>query len=645
MLLQTIRDRATSWIAYIIIGLLIVTFAIWGIGSYFSEPNILAVAEVGDATISQQAFQQAYQQQRTRLQTMLGDRFDPAAFDEERLKHDVLQQLISEQLLAEAASTAGLRVGNRQLQQAIVNNAAFQRDGAFDPELYQRRLRAQGYTDVMYEEDLRKALVTDRLREGLTGSAFVTPAALNAYAELLNQQREIDYVLLAMDKYRDKAAVDEAEIEANYQENQNRFLKPEQVQLQYLELKLEDIANRMTVAEDELRASYEQQIAKYTRPEERGASHILITVPEQADAAQLEQARTRAQDIYGAIAGGAKTFQQVMDAFQAEKTEGVEAQSLGVITAGMLDPAFESALFNLKTAGDVREPVQTPFGFHIIRLDSVTPESVKSFAEARDDVARDLRLSKAEEQFYETVETLSSFSFEQPDSLEPAARQLGLPIAETPWLTRAGGDGIGAYPKAMEAAFGEDVLVNGLNSDPVEVEPNHVVVLRVKEHQEAAPKTLAEARDEIAQQLRTRKAREMMDQDARTLQDKAAQGQALAALAETFGGELKSPGLITRQTPGIDSALLAAAFQLPRPETGDAAEQIKPSLGLATLANGDRAVIAVKRVAPGNPEDLPEEQRKNLTQRLTQQIGATDFQNFLNSLRAQIKIVTHGDRL
>jgi len=645
MLLQTIRDRATSWIAYIIIGLLVITFAVWGIGSYFSEPNILAVAEVGDATISQRDFQQAYQHQRTRLQDMLGDRFDPAVFDEERLKHNVLQQLISEQLLAEAASTAGLRVSNRQLQQAIVNMAAFQRDGVFAPELYQRLLRAQGYTDVMFEENLRKELVTDQLRQGLTGSAFITPAALNAYAELLNQQREIDYVLLAMARYRDKVTVTEAEIEAHYQENQNRLLKPEQVQLQYLELKLEDIANRITVAKDELQASYEQQIAKYTRPEERSASHILITVPEQADAAQVEQARVRAQEIYGAIAGGAKTFQQVMDEFQTEKTEGVEAQSLGVITPGMLAPAFESALFNLKIAGDVSEPVQTPFGFHVIRLDSVTPESVKSFAEVRDDVVRALRLSKAEEQFYETVETLSSLSFEQPDSLEPAARQLGLTITETPWLTRAGGDGIGAYPKAMEAAFSEDVLVNGLNSEPVEVEPNHVVVLRVKEHQEAAPKTLAEARDEIALQLRTRKAQEMMNQDARTLQDKAAQGGNLAALAEPFGGELKSPGLITRRTPGLDSALLAAVFRLPPPETGDAARPGKPSLGLATLANGDRAVIAVKRMAPGKPEDLPEEERKNLTQQLTQQLGSMDFQYFLNSLRAQTKIVTHGDRL
>lgn len=645
MLLQSIRDRATSWIAYIIIGLLIITFAIWGIGSYFSEPNILAVAEVGDATISQRDFQQAYQQQRTRLQNMLGDRFDPAVFDEERLKQNVLQQLISEQLLAETARTAGLRVSNRQLQQEIVSNPAFQREGAFAPELYQRLLRAQGYTEVMFEENLRKGLVTDQLRQGLAGSAFVTPAALNAYAELLNQQRELDYVLLAMAKYRDKVTVNEAEIEASYQENQNRFMKPEQVQLQYLELKLDDIASRITVADDELQTAYEQQIAKYTRPEERSASHILITVLEGADAAQVEQARARAQAISGAIASGAKTFQQVMDEFQAEKTEGVEALSLGVITPGMLAPAFESALFNLKTAGDVSEPVQTPFGFHIIRLDSVTPESVKSFAEVRDDVARELRLSKAEEQFYETVETLSSLSFEQPDSLEPAVRQLGLTITETPWLTRAGGEGIGAYPKAMAAAFGEEVLVKGLNSDPIEVEPNHVVVLRVKEHQEAAPKTLAEARDEIVQQLRARKSQEMMDQDARALQDKAAQGEDLAALAETFGAELKSPGLITRRAPGLDSALLTAAFRLPPPETGDADRPGKPSLGLATLANGDRAVIAVKHVAPGKPEDLPEEERNNLTQQLTQQLGSTDFQNYLNSLRAQTKIVTHSDRL
>ena len=638
-MLQTIRDRATGWIAYIIVGLLIIPFALWGVNQYFGEPQSLEVATVGDTTISLQEFQQAYQQHRLRLQNLLGENFDPALFDETRLKQEVLQQLVNEAVLAQAARNEGLRVGDGQLHEVIRAYEAFQQDGAFNPELYQRVLRSQGYSPLGFEESLRSSLVSDQLREGLVASSFVTLDEMNRLIGLLTQKRELSYVVLSLDDYLNQTSVDEAAVEAYFEEHKDRFRSPEQVRLQYLELKVEQLAEHVPVSEDELQAAYQEQIARYGQQEERRASHILVTVPKAADKAELDKARTQAKEIYDAIASGAKTFEQALQEAQTAEAGAIEGGELGVISKGMLDPAFENSLFALEAVGDISEPVQTPFGVHIIRLDEIIPAQVKSLAEVRDEVAQELRQRQAESRFYDAVETLANLSYEHPDTLEPAAKALGLEIAESPWFTRQSSEGIAAYPQVVAAAFSEDVLRRGLNSEPLEVEPGHVVVLRVEGHQEAAPLPLEEARDDIIDQLRNDQARAMLQKEAETLQARASQGESLEALAEEFGGELKQTGLVDRNDATIAGPVLVEAFQLPEPD------QNQPSVGSAVLDNGDRAVIVVSRVLPGTAQDLEEAERIALEQRLAGQIGVTQFEAFLNSLRQQVEVVTYLGRL
>jgi peptidyl-prolyl cis-trans isomerase D len=305
----------------------------------------------------------------------------------------------------------------------------------------------------------------------------------------------------------------------------------------------------------------------------------------------------------------------------------------------MLEPEFENALYTLETTGDVSAPVQTSFGFHIVRLDNVVDEKVKGLDEVRDELIRELRLSQLEDDFYELAETLSNLSYENPDSLEPAARELDLQVLETQWVTRSSQEGITAFPNVLEAAFSEDVLSNGLNSDAIEVEPNHVIVIRAKEYQEATPKTLDQAREAIVQQLRDTRAREAMNKEAEDLRARAAAGEDLRSLGETFGLEIETTGAVGRNDTEVDRGLLAEAFRLPAPAEGEV------TTGTAALTNGDRAVVVVKNVVAGNKERYPEAERKSLAQRLTQQAGAVQFQGLLDSLRSQTKIVIYDDRL
>jgi peptidyl-prolyl cis-trans isomerase D len=279
-----------------------------------------------------------------------------------------------------------------------------------------------------------------------------------------------------------------------------------------------------------------------------------------------------------------------------------------------------------------------PSGFHIIRLDSITPAQVKPFEEVRESIAQELRQQQAENRFYEITQTLANLGYEHPDSLEPAAKALELTIQDSDWFNRQGGEGVAKQPKVIDSAFSEDVRKRGLNSEPLELEPGHVVMLRVKEHQAATPRTLEESR-EIVRILREQQAYEALAKDIETLKARVAKGEHLQLLAREFGGEFKNAGLLERNALSIDSAVLAAAFRLPQPEEG------KVTLGSAALANGDQAVLVVARVVAGQKDALSEDERKALAQQLAQQTGSGQFEGLLDSVRVKTKVVMYSDRL
>ena len=640
MLLQKIRDHAQGWFAYTLFGILIIPFAVWGINYYFEGGGPMDAAVVGDSKISLHEFQRAYQQQRQRMQTMLGGNMDPALLDGPRLKQGVLQQLVDERVLNQSARQQGFRVGDQQLHDAVLALPIFQQNGGFNRELYERLLRNQGYTAAAFEESMRQSLATEQLRTGVTASALVTPPELEQWIALLKQQRELQYVVLPLARYAARATVEDSAIQEYFAKNKERFVNPEQVQLQFIELKLAQIAEGVTTSENELKTAYEEQIAKYGRPEERSASHILVKLPPNASAEAVEKARVRAQQAADGIRSGGKSFDQALQEAKADSSGELEGSELGVIGKGMFDnPAFETALFALAQAGEVSEPVRMPSGFHIIRLDHITPAQVKPFEEVREAVATELRQQKAENRLYEISQTLANLGYENPDSLEPAAKALNAPIQDSGWFNRQGGEAIAANPKVIESAFGEDVLKRGVNSEPLELEPGHIVMIRVKAHQDATPRTLEESREDIVKALREQKAREAIAKDAEALKARAAKGEHPQTLAAEFGGEFKNAGLVGRDAATVDRAVLDVAFRLPQPDTGQVA------VGATVLANGDQVVLEVIRVAPGQKDALSEDERKTLAQQLAQRNGADEFDKLLDSVRARTKVVTYSDRL
>lgn len=639
-MLQKIRDRAQGWFAYTIVGILTVPFAIWGIDSYFDGGGALDAAQVGDSKISLQEYQSAYQQQRQRLQAALGDQFKAELLEGPRLKQDVLRQLVDERILSQLTSQQKMRVGDLQLRHALLELPVFQQSGGFNKELYERLLRAQGYTPTMFEEGLRQSLATEQLRSGVIQSALTTSLELDQLIALLKQQRELYFLTLPLQKYTAKAQVADPAIADYYNKNKDQLVNPERVRIQFVEFKLADTAATSSPSEDELKAAYEAQLDKYGQLEQRSATHILVKVPSGAAAPEIEQAQLKAQQLADAIHAGTKTFDQALAEAQADTSGAMEGGDLGVVSKGIFEsPALENALYALDKVAAISQPVRMPSGFHILRLDAIKPAQGKPFAEVRDSIAQELRQQQAENRFYEITQTLANLGYEHPDSLDAVAKALSVSIQDSDWFTRQGGADITQQPKVLESAFSEDVLKRGLNSAPLELEPGHVVMLRIKEHQEPTPRTLEEARQEIANNLRESQAREALAKDLATLKTRAAQGENLQVLAKELGGEFKNAGWVERDAAGLDRAILATAFRLAQPGAGQIA------LGSAALANGDQVLLAVSGVKPGAQDALSQDERKMLAQQLAQQVGNTQFDSLLTSIRAKTKVVMHSDRL
>jgi len=303
----------------------------------------------------------------------------------------------------------------------------------------------------------------------------------------------------------------------------------------------------------------------------------------------------------------------------------------------------ESALSAVKP-GEPGELVQGASGFHIVKVTEVKPARVKTFDEVRAELEAEYRQRTAQQQFFEKAEPLANLVYENPDTLEIAARELGLKTQRSDLFSRAGRSGISADPKVVGAAFSADVLERGYNSEPIEIGANHLVVLRVKEHKPAAPRALADVKQEIGEELRTQAAQDQARAQGETLQKRLSEGADPQALAKEHALQWVKTDFIGRTDNAVaEPAVVDVAFALGKPQ-GAAAKTV-PVVGGKRLASGDYAVIAVFGVKDGSPAALESGARLALQRQLQRGRADSEYQNFVDELKSQTKIVVHQDKL
>ncbi len=631
-MLQNIRDRAQGWIAWAIVILISIPFALWGIQSYLGIGGEPVAATVNGVEIAQRELDRRVQQARMELGERLGSAYDPAQFDDAQLRKDVLDDMIREVLLVDTSNRLGMRVSDQEMRLQILTEPAFQTDGRFDKAMYERTLQLQGMAPAQFESQMRQRMVGTQLVRAVVASELVTAAELDAYQRLNRQKREVSYLNLPTQRFESDEPVTDEEIRGYYDANLAQFQVPEQVMLDYLVLDVEGLAGQVELDDAELQRVYDADQSRFGQPERREVRHILLTVPPNADQQAADEVLARIQAIRERIQGG-ESFEVVAKEVSEDPGSAGQGGSLGTIEAGIMDPAFDQAAFSLAVK-EISEPVRSRFGYHLIEVVDVQPAQIKPFAEVRDELREEVARQRAEARFYDLGERLANVVYESPDSLVPAAEELGLEIQHSEWIGRDGGDeGVLAQPKVAAAAFSEDVLVERRNSDLIEPERDvlQAVVIRVADHREASTKPLDEVRDQVIAGLRTEKARKAAADAAEAGAEALKNGADLATVAGEQG-TVEEAGLVGRTDAKVPAAVRTLAFTLPVPAEGTA------SIGVATLDDGGAAIVRVSKVEEGEVTPASEGAPAPEASMLSQMMGRQAYEAMLTDMQRRAKV-------
>lgn len=581
-MLQAIRDKTSGWIAYLIIGLISIPFALWGINSYLGGGEEQAAAIVDGEEISPRQLDYAYTRYRERLSSVFGGRIPEVFNDENTLKEQALSQLIEERVLLGYIQDKGYRVGDTKLFENIQTMQMFQEDGRFSKELYQNQLASQGYSPALFEQELRRSQEMEQLNLAINATAFTLPVELEQFNKLKNQQRKLR--TLTFSNQAETIQVTDQQVTDYYNEQSARFMDEAKVKLDYIELNLDTIKQSIEIPEEKLLETYEQSREQLTTPEIRSASHILLTVKDDED-----QVKVKIDDLKKRLDQG-EDFAALAKEFSQDPGSAEDGGDLGEVERGAMVKPFETALFELN-AGQISNPVKTQFGWHLIKLHEISGGKTKSFEQARNEIELEMKADLAESQIYDLAENLASIGYEEPDSLLPAAEQLDLKVQTTDWFARSKGEGLAEEVKIREAAFSEEVLNLNRNSETIELSDNRIVIVHLNEHKKSVRQPLESVRDSIVTTLKKKAGRELAQTDGRKVLDiLASESESLDEYAAKSSMSIVDLGYIKRSNSSVDADLLSTAFSLPKPSSG------KNIFEGMTEVSGDYTIIELSDV-------------------------------------------------
>ena len=614
-MLTKIREKSQGTLAWVILTLICVPFALWGINNYLDGSGEAPVASVGDKDFYQRDVNKAYEQYSQNLQGM--------NVDELTLKAQALQKLIKDEVLLQYVHAEGLVVTDNEARDFIKSLPYFQVDGKFSDKQYKSLLGSQRISSAEFVNRIKNALTMEQFQHSVVDSSFATQFDVESFFKIQNQQRDVNYIIIPIAPLNEQPKSEE--ITAYYQQHQDIFQTPEQVSVEFVELSLDDLSKKVVVTDEKLRAFYEEQKDQYTTPERRKISHILIAINDKTSEKQaLEKALKAKQDL------GSKDFSAVAAEVSDDKLTAKKGGDLGLFNLGSMEKAFEEAASSLKL-GEVSNPVKSAFGYHLVKVTELVPGSVKSFESAKPEVTNAYQKAQAENAFYEAGEKLTESSYEHPDSLQTVADGLSLVVQKTPLFTKEKGEGIAADEKIRNAAFSEEVL-QGNNSAPIEQSGERLIVLRLLEHKTAAKKDIAEVKNDIATELLKEKAQQLALEKAKKILASLEAGTNIQALSNENKVELKTEKGLIRGKNKLPESLSDAIFKAAKP-IGD-----KPSVFLTVLPSGEQVVVSLSKVTAGVMSEDDKKQLDLAKKNIAKALGQTEFNQVLNSLQSEADV-------
>ncbi|MEK1907766.1 MAG: SurA N-terminal domain-containing protein [Pseudomonas sp.] len=616
-MLQNIRDNSQGWIAKTIIGVIVMLMALTGFDAIVrSTGHSGEAAEVNGEKITLDSLNGAVEMQRRQLIQQFGKDFDASLLDDKLLRKSALDNLIQQSLLLQGAKDSGMAFSDTAVDQLILSMPLFQVEGKFNADRFDQMLRQQGFTRIQFRERLKQDVLISQLQAALAGSSFVTDAELQAFVQLEKQTR--DFATLTLKADSQAVQIKDEELKAHYEQHPDQFMSQEQVVLDYIELKKSAFFDQVSVNDEDLQASYKQEVAGLA--EQRRAAHILLEV---SDKLTDDQAKAKLEEAKQRIEKG-EDFAKLAKELSQDAGSAATGGDLGFAAPGVYDPDFEKALYALNK-GEVSAPVRSQFGWHLIKLLDVQAPEVPTFASLKGKLEHDLKARKVEQRFVEATKALEDSAYEASDLAQPAQDQ-GLQVKTSAAFGREGGsEGVIANRQVVQAAFSSEVLEDGANSGAIELDPDTVVVLRVKEHKKPELMPLEQVVAGIRETLTKQKANEALKVKGDALLADLREGKAAA------GQDWKVVEAATRSQEGVEPVVLQALFRMPKP--ADKA----PTFAGVSLNNGDFVLLRLDGVSEAKGE-LSAEEKTNARRYLASRIGQQDFSAFRKLLEAQADI-------
>ncbi len=627
-MLQSIHDNAKGWIAYFIVILISVPFALWGIQQYLGGGGDNIVAVVNGEDISLQAVQNEVSQQRQRIASMFGK--IPPGFNEKALRKSALESLISRTLLEQHAREQGYRASSQEVLNLIKSIPQFQKDGKFDADLYKQVLKAQGRSPASLEQQLRESLTLDQFTDAITATAFLPKSEMQHYQSLAQQKRDIEVYTLKLADVLDDIKISNEMINAEYKAHPELYQTDEQVKVAYVELNETDISKRIEVNDELLQAYYDENSDLYFSKAKFKMSHIKVSITDKQTA---EQAQQKADALYKELSSGAKTFKDIAASADGEQIFAELGDTGDFLPKGTMDAVVEDAIFSA-SVGDIIKPIKAGGGYEIIKLiDRVDAHQIP-FTEAKADVEKDYRRKKTAEQYEDMLEELRTTAFENDGSLQPAADAIGAEIKTTDFFSRKSGTGLAANPKVVSAAFNPEVLTQGVNSPLIELSDSQAIVLRLDAHKSPELKPLSDVRETIVNNLKQQQGRKLLKEKVDTLLAELRKTGNWDSLGEAASQIEKYQGITREGDSKVPPYIVQNAFKLALPADG------KAVYGGVQSPQGDYSIIALTAVKDGDTK-LDEQ----MISQYSSYIGNREQMATLKALREQADVEIYQQRL
>jgi peptidyl-prolyl cis-trans isomerase D len=608
--------------------LILPSFVFFGISGYqnFMSPDV-GLASVGGQMISQQEFDQAQRQRLAQMRQVLGDAVDAGMLDTPEARSELLEGLVAQRAMAAEAAARKIAVTDDRVRQTIMAIPGLTReDGSFDDARYKALLSSQNLTPGGFEARVRSDLALQTLPDALQGSVILPTTVRDALAALQDQTREVRQQRFAAADYRARVTPDEAKLKAFYEANPRAFETPESAKIEYVVLSREALAGRIALGADDLKTYYEQNKARFGAPEERRASHILINAG--------PKAKEKAEQLMAKIKADPAQFKVLAKTASDDPGSAAQDGDLGYFGRGMMVKPFSDAVFAMQK-GELKGPIETEFGQHIILLTDVKPGGEKPFEAVKAEIEREVRLQQAGQKYAEAAENFTNTVYEQSDSLKPVAEKYGLPILVADTVTRqpspdAPRNTALASARLLGAVFNEDAVRNKRNTEAIEIAPGMLAAARIVEHRPTARKPLEAVRAEVREAVIAEEALKLAREagEARLAELKAGKGD-LSGLA--------APRIVSRSDPaGMAPQVVEAVFRMPA--------KTLPALA-GTEVPGDGYVITelLKVITPST--EAIAKRAPAIGQQAARIMAQQDVASYVDAVKARATIVRHPERL